>query len=163
MTKAKPIPEGYHTITPYIAIKDAAKAIEFYQKAFGAKEMEKCLSPDGKIMHAVIKIGNSMLMLSDEMPGSDCGISSPETLKATTSMLFIYVEDADAFFNKAVEAGATVKMPLSDVFWGDRYGQLLDPYGHSWSVSTHKVDMTKEEIAEAAEKFFSDPANQCCQ
>lgn len=163
MTKVKPIPEGYHTVTPYLSIKDAANAIEFYKKAFGATEVENCLSPDGKVMHAVIKIGNSMVMLSDEMPGSDCGISSPATLKGATSMLFIYVEDADAFFNKAVEAGATVKMPLEDVFWGDRYGQLQDPYGHSWSVSTHKVDMTKEEIATAAEKFFSDPANQCCQ
>lgn len=163
MTKVKPIPEGYHTVTPYIAIKDAAKAIEFYQKAFDAIEVEKCLSPDGKIMHAVIKIGNSLIMLSDEMPGSDCGISSPETLKGATSMLFIYVEDADAFFNQAVREGATIKMPLCDVFWGDRYGQLMDPFGHSWSIATHKVDLTKDEIAKAAEEFFASHADQCCQ
>lgn len=162
MSKVKSIPDGYHTATPYLSMKDAAKAIEFYKQAFGAKEIEKCDSPDGKIMHAVIKIGNSFIMLSDEMPGSDCVISSPTTLKGVSSMIFLYVEDADAVFDQAVKAGAKVAMPIADVFWGDRYGQLEDPFGHFWSVATHKVDMTKEEIAKAAENFFSQYSDHCC-
>lgn len=164
MSKVKPIPEGYRTITPYISLKDAAKAIEFYKEAFNATEIECCHTPDGKVMHAVIKIGDSLLMLSDEMPGSDCCISSPTSLKGTCAMLALYVEDADDLFDRAVKAGAKVHMPLDDMFWGDRYGQLLDPFGHYWSVSTHKEDLTKEEINKRAEAFFAQhaSANQCC-
>lgn len=159
---AKPIPDGYHTITPYICLNQAAKAIEFYQKAFNATVVEKCDAPDGKIMHAVIKIGDSLLMLSDEMPGSDCGVSSPHSLKGISSMICLYVPNADSFFAQAVKAGAKVNMPLADMFWGDRYGQLLDPFGHLWSVATHQVDLTKEELTKAAEAFFSKHSDHCC-
>ena len=114
--KVKPIPDGYYTLTPHLSIKDAAKAIKFYKDAFGAKEVEVCDTPDGKIMHAVLKIGNSLLMLADEFPEYGCGISSPKSLKGTTSMLHLYVEDVDASFNKAVKAGAKVIRPVEDQF-----------------------------------------------
>lgn len=155
MSKAKPIPDGYHTVTPYLAINGAAKAIQFYKKAFGATEIEVCDSPEGKIMHAVLKIGNSYIMLSDESPECDSGVSSPDSLKGVTSSIFLYVPDADAAFKQAVEAGAKVKMPLEDMFWGDRFGQLQDPFGHMWSISTHQKDMTKEEINQAAQALYA--------
>jgi uncharacterized glyoxalase superfamily protein PhnB len=142
----KPIPDGYHTITPYITINGALKAIAFYEKAFGAQTLKLSKADDGKVMHAVIRIGDSPIMLSDEFPNSECGMYAPSTLKGTTIMLHCYVEDADAFFNKAVQAGATINMPLSDTFWGDRYGQLKDPFGYMWSVSTHKFDPTPDQI-----------------
>lgn len=150
--KVKPIPEGYHTITPFLSIKDAAKAIKFYQNAFGAKVVEQHDCPDGKVMHAVIKIGDSMIMLADEFPQSECNLSSPKSVKGTTCMLHVYVEDVDAAFNKAVKAGAKVQRPVTDMFWGDRYGQLEDPFGHLWSISTHIADKTDKEIAEGAKQ-----------
>lgn len=153
--KVKPIPTGYHTITPFLSQKDAARAIKFYADAFGAKEVEKHNTPDGKIMHAVLKIGDSLIMLADEFPESGCGISAPHALKGTTTMFHIYVEDVDAFFNKAVKAGAKVKMPVADMFWGDRYGQLEDPFGHLWSIGTHIADFTAVEVEEKA--------TECCQ
>ena len=139
MTKAqKGIPEGFHTITPYLTVKDAAKVIQFYKDAFGATELERHNSPDGRIMNASIKIGDSILMLSDEFPEYGCGVLPPSSLKGTTVMLHIYTEDVDAVFANAIKAGCTVKMPVDDMFWGDRYGQLADPFGHFWSIATHK-------------------------
>ena len=121
--KVRPVPEGYHTLTPFLSFQDAAKAIDFYKKAFGAKEIEKHHCPQtNKIMHAVIQIGNSLIMLADEFPDHSCGISSPTCLKGTTVIMHLYVDNVDHVFNAAINAGAKEKMPVSDVFWGDRYG-----------------------------------------
>lgn len=144
--KVKAIPEGYRTLTPFLVVNDGSQAIKFYKEAFGAQEMEKHTTPDGKVMHAVLKIGDSLFMLADEFSNSGCGVSSPASLKSTTCMFHLYVEDVDSSFNQAVKAGAKVNMPLEDTFWGDRYGQVIDPFGHSWSLATHKADFTKEEI-----------------
>jgi len=151
---AKPIPAGYHTVTPYLVVKDAAKAIDFYKRAFGAEEVDRMPGPGGKgVMHAEIKIGDSRLMLSDEMPGAGC--SSPQTLGGTTCQLFIYVPDVDAAFQQAISAGATSTMPVSDMFWGDRYGKLSDPFGHQWGMATHKEDVSPQELAKRSEAFFA--------
>jgi uncharacterized glyoxalase superfamily protein PhnB len=158
--KVKAIPEGYHTVTPYLAVKGAAKAIEFYKEAFGAKKIELHHSPDGSIMHAVLKIGDSLVMLSDEFPQSSCGMASPQALKGSTVVLHIYVENADAVFNKAVKAGAAVIRPMEDQFWGDRYGQVKDPFGHLWSIATHTADLNQEEMDAGAEQFFSQHAKE---
>ena len=148
----KPIPDGFYTITPHIVVSDAAKAIEFYKKVFGAQERERFLTPDGKaVMHAQLKIGNSMLMLGSESPPT---CLSPKSRGGTTVSLFLYVENADALFERAVQAGCMVKMPLMDQFWGDRCGQVEDPFGHQWSVATHKQDLTKDQIAAGARAFF---------
>lgn len=149
----KPIPEGFHTLTPHIILKNASEAIEFYKKAFGAEEVFRMPTPDGKIGHAELKIGDSMLMLCDEYP--EMGCLSPQTIGNTPVTLSLYVENADDVFNTAIAAGATVKMPLADQFWGDRYGQVADPYGHCWSICTHIKDMTPEEIAKASAEAFS--------
>ena len=149
----KPIPDGFHTLTPHLVVSDAAKAIEFYQKAFGAKEAERMMTPDNKaVMHAQIKIGNSVLMLGSEFP-PHC--LSPKSRGGTSVTLHIYVENADAAFDRAVKAGCNAKMPMSDQFWGDRYGQVEDPFGHVWSIATHTQDLTKEQIAEKAKAFFA--------
>jgi PhnB protein len=127
--KVKAIPEGYHTLTPYLIVQDTGKAIEFYERAFGAKEVYINFTPDGKkIMHAEIKIGDSVVMLSDEFPQGKC--RSPKTIGGTSVIVHVYDEDVDKMFNRAVDAGATVIMPIMDMFWGDRYGQLMDPFGH---------------------------------
>jgi uncharacterized glyoxalase superfamily protein PhnB len=150
---AKSIPDGFHTITPHIIVQDAAKAIEFYKKAFGAQENTRHLAPDGKnVMHAQLKIGNSVLMLASEFPP---GCLSPKSRGGTSTTLHLYVENADAAFDRAVKAGCTVKMPLSDQFWGDRYGQVEDPFGHLWSIATHKQDLTDVQIAENAKAAFA--------
>ncbi len=151
--KAKPVPEGYHTLTPHLAIRDAARAVDFYKRAFGAKEIGVHKTPDGKIMHAELKIGDSVLMFADEFPGS--GVSAPQALGGTTTQIHIYVEDVDKLFNQAVGAGATVKMPLMDAFWGDRYGQVTDPFGHAWSLATHQRDVSREEMEKAGAEFFA--------
>jgi PhnB protein len=150
----KAIPEGYHTVTPFLSLKGAEKAIQFYKKAFGAKEIEKHHGPDGKIMHAAIKIGDSIILLADEFPDSKCGMCSPESLNATTVVLHIYVEDVDALFDQSIKAGSKVIMPVMDTFWGDRYGQLQDPFGHRWSIATHKKDLTTEQVNQAAEEWM---------
>lgn len=148
----KPIPDGYGTVTPTITVHEAAKAIEFYKKAFDAQEIFRFPSPDGKtIMHAEIKIGNSIVMLNDEFPQMNC--RSPQSIGGTGSSIFLYVNDADATFNKAVSAGAKPLVPLMDAFWGDRFGSIQDPFGHVWSIATHKKDMTPEEIKTAQEAF----------
>jgi len=143
----KPIPEGMHSVTPHLVCAGAAEAIEFYKKAFGAKEEGRLPGADGKIMHAVIRIGDSAIMLVDEMP--QWGALGPKALKGTPVTIHLYVEDADAFVARAVQAGAKVTMPLDDMFWGDRYGKLEDPFGHHWSVGTHKRDVTREEMQQA--------------
>lgn len=144
----KPIPEGYHTATPYLIIKGAADAIEFYKKAFGATELFRFPAPDGKIGHAEIKIGDSPIMLADEYP--DMGYKGPKSLGGSPVSLMIYVEDVDTVFNRAVAGGATVKEAVSDKFYGDRIGTLVDPFGHVWHVSTHKEDVSLEEMEERA-------------
>jgi len=142
----QPIPEGYHTVTPYLAVDDAAEAIEFYKRAFGARERGKMLGPDGKIAHAEIQIGDSIVMVSDPFPQST--VKPPKEIGGTSGSIFLYVEDADAAFKQAVAAGAHVEMELADQFWGDRFGTLTDPYGHLWSIATHIEDLSPEEIEE---------------
>ena len=144
----KPIPEAYHTVTPYLIIEGAAAAIEFYKKAFGAKELFRFPAPEGKIGHAEIKIGDSPIMLADAYP--DMGYNGPKSLGGSPVSLMIYVENVDTVFNQAVEAGATVKEAVSDKFYGDRSGSLIDPYGHVWHVSTHKEDVSLEEMEKRA-------------
>jgi len=142
--KVKPIPEGYHSVTPYLTCNDTAHAIEFYKKAFDAVEVVRMPMPNGKIGHAELRVGDSMIMLADEMPGGDA--RSPQSLGGTTAGLFLYVKDVDAAYQKAVAAGAKATMPPQDMFWGDRYGKLHDPYGHAWSMATHKEDVAPEEM-----------------
>lgn len=144
-TKVKPIPDGYRSITPYLVVNDAKAAIDFYRRAFGAKEIMRMDGPAGKIAHAELKIGDSMLMMSDEMPGG--GARAPLAVGGTTAGIFLYLEDVDSVFKQAVAAGAKVDTQLADMFWGDRYGKLTDPFGHSWSLATHKEDVAPEEMA----------------
>ncbi|RAS35787.1 VOC family protein [Paraburkholderia bryophila] len=143
-TAVKPIPEGMHALTPYLICANAADAIAFYVKAFNAVEQFRLPGPGGKVMHACLKIGDSMLMLTDEWP--EHNTLGPLALKGTPVMIHHYVQDVDASFNQAVEAGATVIMPVTDMFWGDRYGQLKDPFGHGWSLATHIQDLSPEQI-----------------
>ena len=143
---AKPIPDGFHAITPALSVRNGAQAIDFYKRALGAEEVMRIPGPDGKsLMHAELKIGDSIVMLSDEIPGmSSC--KAPTSLGGTTVQLFLYVPDVDAAFKRAVDAGCKVLMPLTDMFWGDRYGKLEDPFGNQWGLATHKEDLTPEEI-----------------
>ena len=148
-----PIPDGFHTLTPHLTMKDAAAAIEFYKKAFGAVELERHNGPDGKsIMHATLKIGDSRFMLNDEFP--EMGGKGPLALGGTPVTLHVAVEAVDEAFARAVAAGAKVTMPLADMFWGDRYGQLEDPFGHKWSLATHIEDVSPEESARRMQKAF---------
>lgn len=144
----KPIPEGYHTATPYLIIRGAAEAIEFYQKAFGATELFRFPAPDGKIGHAEIKIGDSPIMLADEFP--EMGYKGPQTLGGSPVSIMIYVDDVDTVFDRAIAAGASVKEAVSDRFYGDRTGTLEDPFGHRWHVATHKEDVSVEEMERRA-------------
>jgi PhnB protein len=146
-SKAKAIPDGYHTLTPYLSIKGAAAALAFYKRAFGAEEIYRLDMPDGRLGHAELQIGNSRLMLADEMPEmADAVTKSPTTLKGTSAGFNIYVPDVDARFKQAVDAGAKVKRPVKDQFYGDRSGTVEDPYGHIWTISTHVEDVSPEEI-----------------
>ena len=156
---AKPVPEGFHTVTPAIVAKDAAKAIEFYKKALGAQELVRMPSPDGKIMHAELKIGDSIIFLSDEMPmpGS---VKSPQSLGGSTCTLNVYVPNVDAVFKQAIAAGGKESMPVADQFWGDRYGTLVDPFGYSWGIATHKEDLSPAEMRERSQQFFAGMAQQ---
>jgi PhnB protein len=149
----KPVPEGYHTLTPYMTVRDAASAIEFYKKAFGAVEKGVMKGPDGKIMHAELRIGDSLFMLADEFP--EWGSLSPQSTGGAGMGLHVYVDNVDAAFDQAIAAGGIVEMPVSDMFWGDRYAKLVDPFGHKWSIATHMKDMSGEEIEEAQEEFMS--------
>jgi len=151
----KRIPEGFHTITPHLVVRGANEAIEFYKKAFGAEEIMRMPGPDGRtVMHAEIRIGNSVLMIVDEMPMMDRWVS-PDRLNGTTIALSIYTEDADALFQRAVDAGGTETMKPMDAFWGDRYSKVTDPFGHEWEICSHMEDLTPEQIGKRAQEFFS--------
>jgi PhnB protein len=144
----KPIPEGYHCVTPYLCAKGAAQAIEFYKKAFSATERMRIAQPDGRVGHAEIQIDDSVIMLSDEF--LEMGASSPQSLGGSPVSIHLYVEDADAMFKQAIAAGAKVKRPVADQFYGDRLGGVEDPFGHIWWISTHKEDLSPEEIEKRA-------------
>ena len=146
------IPKGYHTLTPYMTVRDAARAIEFYKQAFGAEEKGVMKGPDGKVMHAELRIGDSLFMLADEYP--QFGSLSPQSTGGSGMGLHIYVEDVDSSFDRAIKAGGKVEMPVSDMFWGDRYGKLVDPFGHKWSIATHKQDLSAEDIEQAQSEFM---------
>jgi uncharacterized glyoxalase superfamily protein PhnB len=147
MNKIQAIPEGMHSLTPHLVCRDAAAAIDFYNRAFGAIEQFRLPAPDGKIMHACVLIGDSQLFLFDEMPAM--GALGPQALKGSPVTIHLQVEDADAVFARAVQAGASVAMPLADMFWGDRYGQMIDPFGHRWSIATHMREVSREEMVAA--------------
>jgi PhnB protein len=151
--KAAAIPKGYNTVTPSLFVAGAAKAIDFYKKALGAEELMRFPSPDGKIMHAEIKVGDSILMLADEMP--DMGGRGPKSIGGTPVSFFVYGENVDAAWKRAVDAGAKELVPLADQFWGDRTGCLEDPFGHQWWLAQHLQDLTPEEIRKNAESYFS--------
>jgi uncharacterized glyoxalase superfamily protein PhnB len=151
----KPIPEGFHSLTPHLVVNDSRKAADFYKKAFGAEILGISDGPDGKVMHALARIGDSMLMFNDEFP--DFGSLSPTTTKGGTSVtVALYVPNADKVYNDAVAAGAQVMMPLSDQFWGDRYGVVVDPFGHRWSIGQRIKNMSKEEMDEAGKKVMAE-------
>ena len=156
----KPIPEGYHAVIPYLSIKGAADAIEFYKKAFGATEVSRMPGPTGAVMHAELKFGDSMLYLSEEFPGMT---KSPRAYGGSAVSIHMYVDNVDAVFNQAVTAGATPKMPLMDMFWGDRFGKLTDPFGHEWSLAQHMEDVPPAEMAKRAEAFSKQMAAQMGQ
>jgi len=150
----KPIPEGYHTLSPYLAVGNAAQAIDYYKNAFGAKERVRMEAPGGAIGHAELEIGDSVVMLSDPFPQSST--KPPKELGGSSVSVFMYVEDVDAVVNQAVDAGATVLMEVADQFWGDRFGTVQDPFGHTWSIATHVEDVTREQIAERAKAAMAD-------
>jgi len=156
MTKS--IPDGFHTVTPSLVVNNSKEAIEFYKKAFNANEIYQMPAPDGKIMHAMIQIGDSFVMMSDEFPAMGC--KSPTSIGSTAVTLHLYVEDADKMFNQAIEAGGKVAMPIMDVFCGDRFGTVTDPYGHSWAIATHQKDVSPEEMKKASEEYFANMAKQ---
>ena len=149
--QVKPIPDGMHTVTPHLVCAGASDAIEFYKKAFNAVETSRMPGPGGKLMHAAVKVGDSTVMLVDESP--EWGMLGPKSLKGTPITIHLYVENADAFAAQAAKAGATVVMPVADMFWGDRYGVLEDPFGHRWSVATHTRDMTEEQMQQEMQKM----------
>ncbi len=140
----RPIPEGYSSVTPYLIVRGAARAIDFYKQAFGATELMRFPMPDGRVGHAEIKIGNAPVMLADEFP--EMGVRSPESIGGSATGLLLYVEDVDAQFQQAVAAGATVERPVKDQFYGDRSGTVIDPFGHKWTLATHKEDVSLEEM-----------------
>ena len=154
MAQTKPIPDGYTTVTPSLVHTDSVKAIEFYKKAFGAQELMRMPGPDGKIMHAEIKIGNAHVMMNDEIMGS----KSAQTLGGSPVTFYLYVDDADAAFRKAIAAGCKEIMPVADMFWGDRMGAFSDPFGYKWNVATHVKDMTPEEMKRGQEEWMKQMA-----
>jgi len=154
MAPTKPIPDGFTTVTPSIVLKDCNKAIDFYKKALGAQELMRMPGPDGKMMHAEIKVGNSHVMMNDEIMGS----KSAETLGASPVTFYLYVEDADSSFKKAIAAGCKEIMPVADMFWGDRMGAVSDPFGYKWNFSTHIKDMTPEEMKRGQDEWMKQMA-----
>lgn len=156
--KVPAVPPGFSTVTPHLNVRDCAQALDFYKRAFGAKETVRMPGPGGKILHAEIKIGNSHLFLADEMP--EWGSKSPLTLGGTATAVCLYVKDADALFNQAINAGAKVAMPLADQFWGDRYGKLMDPFGHEWAIATHLEELTPAEMKKRQEVAMAQMAQQ---
>jgi len=157
MAKAKKaVPEGFHTVTPQLTLDNAAQAIDWYKRALGAEEVSRAPGPDGKIMHAELRIGDSRLMLNDPVMGN----KGPQTLGGSPASLWLYVEDCDALFNRAVAAGAKVEMQMGDQFWGDRCGSVGDPHGYRWTIATRKEDLTRDEILQRQEQFFKQFAQQ---
>lgn len=159
MAKVKPVPEGNHSITAGLVVRDGKKAIEFYKTAFGAKVLNVMNSPDGRsVMHAELKIGDTKIYLGDENP--EMGARSPQALGGSPVSLNIYTEDCDTMFKKAVAAGATVKMPLDNMFWGDRYGKITDPFGHEWGIATHVEDVSETEMEKRSKEWFATMAKK---
>jgi PhnB protein len=159
--KAQAVPSGFHTLTPHLVVRNADEALEFYKKALGAEVMNVARMDDGRVIHAALRIGDSMLMLNDEMP--EFGALSPLANGGSGVTIHIYTEDVDTAYNRAISAGAKVKMPLMDQFWGDRYGVVTDPYGHTWSLATHIKDMSPEEMQRTQDEAFAkmpSPAGQ---
>jgi PhnB protein len=154
----KPVPEGFHTATPTLIVRNAAEAIEFYKSVFDAEERMRMPSPDGKIMHAELKIGDSIIFLSDEFP--NMGGKSPQTLGGHSGGVYLYVPDVDDVFHRALAAGGKASTPVTDMFWGDRHGNFTDPFGHSWGVSTHVEDVSEEEMGKRAEAFYAEMAQK---
>ena len=154
----KPIPDGYHTITPAIIVRGAANAIDFYRRVFGAEVVERMDGPDGSVAHAEIRIGDSIVMLGDENP--QYGTLSPMSTNGTPSSLHIYVDDVDAVFARAISAGAKAKSPIENAFWGDRYGKVTDPFGHDWGIATHIRDMSSAEVKRAADEWMQRMSQQ---
>ena len=156
--KVRAVPEGFQTVNAHIVLQDCAKAIEFYKKAFGAKEGLRMSGPGGTIVHAEVRIGASRLMMSDEMqpmPGQPGVYKAPQSAGLSTAALFLYVEDVDKWFNRALSAGCTVRSPLTDMFWGDRFGQVIDPFGHTWGMATHTEDVSEAEMRRRQQAFFA--------
>lgn len=154
MPNVQPIPQGYHALTPHLVVKDGLKAIEFYTKVFGATEVDRMMMPDGKTLaHAELKIGDSPFMLGEESP--QWNALSPQSLKGSPVTLHLYVKDVDAVFDQAVKAGAKSDMPVSNQFWGDRYGTVVDPFGHKWGIATHIEDVSPQEMEKRANKLFA--------
>ncbi|HKQ20692.1 MAG TPA: VOC family protein [Nitrososphaeraceae archaeon] len=153
MNEIEKIPKDYHSITPALIVKNGDEAIEFYKNGFGVEERSRMKGPDGRVAHAELKLGDSVFMLSDEYPEMKC--LSPKTIGGSPVSMYVYVDDVDSIFNKAISAGAKVLDPVKDQFWGDRHGRLEDPFGHLWSIATHKKDLSEEEMKKAAEAAFS--------
>jgi PhnB protein len=151
-------PRGFHTVTPSLTVRNAAQAIEFYKKALGAEELLKMVGPDGKIGHAELKIGDSIIFLADEVPAF--GNKSPQSLNGSTGGLYLYLEDVDKAYQRAIDAGGKSTMPVMDMFWGDRMGNFTDPYGHNWTLATHTKDMTVEEMQEGEKQFYAQMAQK---
>ena len=156
MPKVDPIPKGFTAVTPYLACEGAAQAIEFYKRAFGAEEVSRLPGPGGTVAHAEIRIGGAIVMLGEACP--ERGVLGPRALKGSPVSICLYVEDADAMASRAQKAGAKITQPVTDMFWGDRYGTLEDPFGHRWSVLTHVRDVSEQEMAEAMRKMSEQPA-----
>jgi PhnB protein len=148
--QVSPIPRGYHTVTPYLSVRNAAQALDFYKRAFGAEEVMRMNNPQGAVSHAEIKIGDSIVMIAEE--ASSSGLRSPQSVGSSTVSIFLYLNDVDTAFKQAISAGAKEQQPLSNMFWGDRYGRLTDPFGHSWSLATHIEDVAPEEMQKRAQE-----------
>ena len=156
MAKTNPVPEGFRTVTPHLVIEGAARAIDFYKQAFGAEEIYRMPAPDGRLMHAEIRIGDSIVMLGDDFPEWTGGKKrSPKALGGSPVAVHLYVADCDATIARATQAGATLSMPAADMFWGDRFGKVTDPFGHDWSIATHVEDLTPDEMQKAAQAWMS--------
>ena len=156
---ARPIPEGFHSVTPSLVVRDGAKAIEFYKKALGAQEIMRMPGPDGKIMHAELKIGDSIIFLGEENPQMG-NVKSPQTLGGCTGTLNVYIPNVDEVFRQAIAAGGKEAMPVEDQFWGDRYGSFTDPFGYSWGLATRKEDLSPQEMGKRAQEFFASVAQR---
>jgi len=158
-TSVKPIPEGFHTVTPSLIVRDAVTAIDFYKKALGAQEIVRMPGPDGKIMHAELKIGDSVIFLAEEGPHMQ-NLKSPQSLGGCTGTLNLYVPNVDQLFRQAITAGGRESMPVADQFWGDQYGTFVDPFGYNWGIGTHKEDLSPQEMGKRAQEFFASMAQR---